>query len=504
MFTPVDWPAPDLLARLAERRPDRPALLDADTGDRWTYAELSSGPVDELAAGIRAAGLGPADRLGTLLAPGARMAQLVHAAARAGCVLVPLPPDAPADVVRERGATAAVDALVVGADRDGAAVRAFDGPVYSARADSDAFEPLPGGLSAAQPRYRWRPDEDRWLVFTSGSVGEPKPVRLTAGNLLASATASALRLGVSPDDRWFDPLPMHHVGGLAPLVRSALYGTAVVVQAGFDTDATAAALAGHDATGVSLVPTMLRRLLDAGWSPSPSLRFVLLGGAAASRSLIERCRDANVPVHPTYGLTETASQVATAPPAEAFAHPGTVGRPLPGVDVRVEADGGVASTGEPGELVVAGPTVSPGYAGDAAEAADRFEDGAFHTRDRGYRDGDGRLWVLGRLDDALVTGGETVQPAVVEAALAAHPAVRSAAVVGLPDDEWGEVVGALVVRAEPVDAGTLLADCRERLEPHAVPQVVAFADTLPRTASGTVDRDAVRDRLRGENRPGGL
>jgi O-succinylbenzoic acid--CoA ligase len=243
---------------------------------------------------------------------------------------------------------------------------------------------------------------------------------------------------------------------------------------------------------------MLVRLLDAGWTPPASLRFVLLGGAPASEELLERALDRGVPVYPTYGATETASQVATATPADVRAHPETVGRPLRRTDVSVlDADGSAASTGERGEVVVSGPTVTPGYL-DSDQTAAAFDDAGFHTGDVGYRDEAGRLWVVGRLDDRIVTGGENVHPADVADALTALPGVADAAVVGLPDEEWGERVATLVVpvdRTDPPTAEALRSALRGEIADFAVPKTVAVADELPRTASGTVDRAAVRERL---------
>lgn len=508
MYLPVDWPLPDLAALRAASVPDRTALVDAETGRSWSYRELSDGPVARLAAGIRAAGVAPGDELGVLVPPGVRMAQLVHAAARAGAVFVPLAPDAPPAALEERCAVAGVKAVVCRSATVPQVEEWFDGPVFAVDGSRTGDEPaLQGSSAEGSPAHAWRPDEAHWLVFTSGTLGDAKAVVLTARNLVASATASAFRLGVSPDDRWLACLPMHHVGGMAPLVRSALYGTAVVVQSGFDAGETAAVMATHDVTAVSLVPTMLTRLLDGGWSPPSTLRFVLLGGAPASVELIGRCAEAGVPVCPTYGATETASQVATARPREAVTHPGTVGRPLRGIEVQVShGDSRSGASDGPGELVVAGPVVAAGYHGDDGSTARRFDDGVFRTRDRGILDAEGRVWVLGRLDDAILTGGETVHPADVEAAIRSHPAVDDVAVVGLADEEWGEVVAALVVggRSAAVDASTLADHCRARLEPHEVPAIVLVTDELPRTDSGTVDRAAARERIRAARGPDDL
>jgi O-succinylbenzoic acid--CoA ligase len=272
----------------------------------------------------------------------------------------------------------------------------------------------------------------------------------------------------------------------------------LVLRSSFAADAVAADFERYDVTATSLVPTTLGRLLDATTgSLGSSLRAILLGGAPAPESLLERCHDRAVPVFPTYGMTETASQAATATPEEARTHPGTVGRPLFWTDLVVrDEDGDDLPPGETGELVVSGPTVSPGYVGEAAP--DVTGGGRRRTGDLGYRDADGRVWVVGRVDDRIVTGGETVGPAAVEAALLAQAGVADAAVVGLDDPEWGERVAALVVpeAGRDLDPAALADGCRERIADYAVPKTVEFADAVPRTDSGTVRREAVRALLR--------
>jgi O-succinylbenzoic acid--CoA ligase len=423
MTGPADWPTTDLLAHRAASTPDRTALVSAGSGESWSYREL-----DERVTGVagRLEGTAdPGDRVGLLLSNRIEVVELVHAAMRRGATLVPLNVRLTADELRPQVAAADLDRLVCEADTEEVAVEVADRVASvddPTREEVDSFrqrnDDSPGPVPIDGDREAVR---EAVVMFTSGTTGDPRGVRLTWGNLLASATASAFRLGVNPDDWWLVPLPTYHMGGLAPVYRSALYGTTVVLQEEFDAGATARAIEEFEVTEVSLVPTMLTRLLDAGWSPPDHLRFVLLGGAPASRELIERCRERGVPVHPTYGMTETASQVATARPEVAFAHPATVGQPLVCTDVRIEdRDGNRCDPGESGEVVVSGPTVSPGYLHDKG-AGVAFEDGRFRTGDVGYRDADGRLWVVGRADDRIITGGENVHPGEVVAALRELP-----------------------------------------------------------------------------------
>ena len=289
------------------------------------------------------------------------------------------------------------------------------------------------------------------LVHTSGTTGVPREVVLSLGNVLANALGCAAALGVSRSDRWLCPLPLHHIAGLMVLLRSVIYGTTAVIGPADRSDITVA----------SLVPTQLARLIDR--PPPPSLRVVLLGGAAADPSLLVRAREAGWPVSPCYGLTQTCSAATIAEPGDLE----TSGRALPGLDVSLADDG---------EILVSGPSVAGG--------------GVLHTGDLGRFDDRGRLIVSGRKVDTIVSGGENVMPAEVEAVLLSHPAVAEAGVFGRPDPEWGEAVTACVVLRGPAD--DLLAFARERLAPFKVPKTFESVESLPRGPSGKLLRRELR------------
>ena len=487
----------DWLTHRVRATPERTALVRASTGETLSVATLDV-LVDDLAGRLATLGVESGDHLGLVMETSLAAVCTVYAAERLGAVLVPIGDDRPATELSTQLELADVTTLVCSADTETRAAAAFDGPICSVDdATVAAVDSLGDAPSADVTPATWALSDDRLLLFTSGTTGTPKAVRLTVGNLLWSAVTSAVRRGLHDDDRWLVGLSLHHMGGLSPVVRMPLYGMTIVLQESFEAGRTADNIGNHDVTAVSLVPTMLSRMLDVRGTLADSLRVVLLGGAPAPDELVRRCRDFSIPLHPTYGMTETASQIATATPRQAFADIGTVGRPLFFTTVTVRDDEGAeVPTGELGEFVVEGPTVSPGYYAAEEEAERAFGPDGLRTGDVGYRDEHGRLFVTGRVDDRIITGGENVYPDEVAAALRAHPSVEDVAVVGIPDDEWGERVGALVVTTdEELTVADLDAHCRERLAGFKLPRAVSFADTLPRTESGTVERAAVRERL---------
>src|SRR3954468_11366748 len=386
-----------------------------------TYGELLT------RARAGAANLEPGARVGIALAPGEDFAVALHAALLAGSLVVPIDPRL---TEAERPD---VDVVV---DRT-----------------------LPARCAAAAQPYEHDLDAPAILVHTSGTTSAPKPVRLTFGNWLWSALGSGVALGIDPDERWLCTLPLSHVGGLSILLRSAIYGTSAVVHDRFDTERVLELLRRPDGpTLVSLVPTTLARLLDAGLREPPALRWALLGGAPLPAALLARAAEAGVPVAPTYGLTEACSQVTT--------H----GFPLFCTRVELAGDG---------EILVSGPTVSP----DAGPV--------LRTGDLGSFDAGGALGIVGRKSDTIVSGGENVAPAEVEAVLEGHPAVAEAAVFGRPDDEWGEAVIARVRLRPGADASAvdLREHCTATLARFKVPKAVEITqDPLPRTPSGKLVR----------------
>ena len=319
-------------------------------------------------------------------------------------------------------------------------------------------------------------DPDVYVVVpTSGSSRRPRGVILTGRNVAAAVDASQRRLGNGPRDRWLLTLPLFHVGGLSIVWRSLTAGGSIELHRQFDTEAAIAALRGGVVTMASLVPTMLHRILERDPGPYEGLSAILLGGAPASVDLVERALLAGLPVLQTYGMTEAGSQVATVERGTALQALGTAGPPLDGFTVSVEA----------GEILIDGPAVSPGYVGESPRV------GAHRSGDLGHVDENGRVVVTGRKDGVIVTGGENVFPNAVEAAIESIPIAGQAVVFGTADDEWGQVVVA-VVEATSGDVPQIVEHARSLLARHEVPRRWIAVDALPLLPNGKPDRFAAR------------
>jgi o-succinylbenzoate---CoA ligase len=412
------------LPQAAAMHPERASIGEVP------YAELLDAALG--AAGeLRRRDVGPGDRVAIALPAGVEFAAALHGCFLAGAEAVPID----LRLAAHEQAARAGDALLV------------DAPL----AGPPLAEPEPLELDAVAT-----------VMHTSGTTSEPRPVALTFGNWLSGALGSAVALGLDPDERWLCPMPLAHVGGLSILIRSTIYRTTAIVHGRFETEAVLAELSDAERriTMVSLVPTMLSRLLEAGWREPPTLRWALLGGGPIPPALLTRAAAAGVSVASTYGMTEACSQIATR------------GWPLPGVELALAEDG---------EVLVRGPSVAHGALGP---------DGWLHTGDLGSLDDRGRVAITGRKADTIVTGGENVAPTEVEAILLEHPAVTDAAVFAQPDVEWGEaLVAAVVIRAgERTTEEELRSHCAGRLARFKVPKRIEFVDDLPRSASGKLLR----------------
>jgi O-succinylbenzoic acid--CoA ligase len=476
----------DLLWRAAQT-PGAPALEGAE--GTWSFAELADRACR--AAGYLstsvAAGRSP---IALLMQGDARFAAWFHGIALTGRPALPLNSRLTTDELVGQLEHARADCVLGEAgDARLEQLRARLRHCRVIAAPSLASLPVGG----EPPRGRPNDGDDLLAVlYTSGTSGRPKGACLAWSNFTASARAAEDRLGAAVYRRWLACMPLFHVGGLSILMRSVLFGGPVRLQSRFDPAAVSDALDGGDIAAISLVPTMLSRLLaHRGARTAPrGLEVLLLGGAAAAPELVARALAKGYPVCPTYGLTEATSQVATAGPPRPGAREPSPMLPVLGTEVRIVVEGRDLGPGSEGEILVRGATVMRGYLHDGEATARALRDGWLHTGDIGILDAAGGLHVLDRRDDLVVSGGENVYPAEIESVLLEHPAVEDAGVTGIADADLGaRVVAWIVTRAGcSANVESLQLHCRERLAGFKQPREFRFVGALPRNAAGKLQR----------------
>jgi O-succinylbenzoic acid--CoA ligase len=543
---------PDWLAQRAIQRGDRLAL--AFNGQKWTYAQLAN-QVTRLAELLINRGIAQQQYVAILMGNRAEYVFLIHALAKIGAIVVLINTRLSAAEIGWQLGHSNSRWLIYDSTHQELATTAlkFAGSEHNHHSQAIAIElielgtPVPNDQLANFENKRTKDINDRALtdscvqeidlnidlnrvqaiVYTSGTTGKPKGVQLTFGNHFFSATASAFNLGVEPDrDRWLVCLPLFHVGGLAIIWRSVIYGSALILQSRFEVEMVIKAIVNEQVTLISLVPTMLKRIMADEKFPNSlphwqQVRAILLGGAAVNEQLWYRCLELNLAIAPTYGLTEAASQVTTLTPAEAKYKFGSSGRSLLCNQIRIVAIDSIRNSetlsdptqalpaGEIGQILVHGANVMPGYLiGGDREAQNSqvlvSNEGInssanwFPTGDLGYLDAAGFLYVVNRRHDLIVSGGENIYPAEIEAILAQHSQMKEFCVIGTDCPDWGQKVTVVIAVSSQNFINTTLEQIREFCQQHnlaryKLPKAIAIVADLPRTASGKIDRQKLRE-----------
>ena len=504
------------VAGRAFRDPAGTALIDGDTGRRRTFAELHS-RTSALAGALWRRGVRRGDRVAMLALNCPEFVEVLLATAKLGAITVPVNFRLTADEVRyvltDSGASVLLYssqlAAVAKAAADGLAVHTLtEIPSASDRAGggSSEFEELVASGSDGFAEQDVAADDVAVIMYTSGTTGFPKGAMLTHSNLLWQAihAMGGMGDGLSRYDVTVTAAPLFHIGGLGVYTLPLLYlGGASVILEGFDPAQVIAAIAEHKATVMFLVPAMWVALSRCPELDRPDLtppRQSIVGGAPSPLPMLEFFIARGWNFAEGFGMTETAPGCSVLDREHVVSKAGSIGQPLTHLRWKLvdDADREVPA-GTVGELIVQGPNVFVGYWGKPAETAEAMRGGWFHTGDLGRMDSDGYVTLVDRKKDMIITGGENVYPIEVEQVLFTHPGVDDVAVIGVPDEQWGESVTAVVVRASgspesgsPASGDELIAWVRDRLAHFKCPRRVEFVDELPRNATGKLLKRELR------------
>jgi len=463
---------------IRDRARTTPARIAIDCrGTETTYAELDERS-ERVAAGLLDAGLAPGDRVATLTGTSTEHVVVFFACAKAGLILMPLNTRlTPAELAYQLADAEPAVLLCSGEYAEAAA----------------ALHPRTAGMEelVLNQHKAFPPpadDDGLLLVYTSGTTGKPKGALLTHANCFWTNLSFDRVVGVSGEDTVLQVLPQFHVGGWNVQALLAWWkGATVVLEPAFEAARALQLIAEKHVTTMMGVPaTYLFMSQDPGFAKADlwTLRRAVVGGAPMPEALLETWHDRGVEIVQGYGLTEAAPNVLCLPPEDAARKRGYAGKPYPHVDValRDPESGDLLDGATEGELVVRGPNVFAGYWQNDEATAAAFADGWLLTGDVAARDEEGYYRIVGRTKDMVISGGENVYPAEIENVLHEHDAVAEAAVVGVPDERWGEACLAFVVVRAPVTEDELLELCRSRLARYKVPRGVRFVESLPRNA----------------------
>jgi O-succinylbenzoate-CoA ligase len=501
------------LEKRARLSPDLEALVEVERGRRFRFAELEA-RASRVANALRARGVAAGDRVALLLMNGVEYLETYFALAKLGAVMVPLNwrlvPDELAFILRDSGATLLVydaefDAVVAELrERETSLrelVRAAGGaPPRPGVLDHDALRdaapetPLP--CEAAD-------DDLLFIMYTSGTTGLPKGAVHTHGTMIAASLTINMTSDLRHGDRYLMMLPLFHVGALTPATAAVHRGACLVLMRAFDPKRVFPLIEAERVTTGLAVPAMLNFMLAAG-SPGDhdhgSVRWLMSGAAPVPPALIERYAALGIEVHQVYGLTETCGPACLISPEAALKKIGSTGPAFFHTDVRVvDAQDRDVAPGEVGEVIVRGAHLMKGYWNRPEASAEALRGGWLYTGDLASVDKEGFVFIQDRKKDMIISGGENVYPAEVEAVLARHPDVLEVAVIGMPSARWGESAAAVVVAkaGSSPSPQALLAFCEGKLARYKIPRVVEWVDEIPRNPTGKVLKRLLRERFPG-------
>lgn len=497
------------LTRRARRMPNREALVETDSGRRFTYSQINA-RTNRLAQGLRAMGVKAGDRIGILLMNGAEFVETFFATAKIGATLVPLnwrlTPDELEFILKDSGTTALVfgpefsnqvtEIQARGEKTDLAHYIQFGGDTAPFAED---FETLTARQAEEEPTLAGSDDDLLFIMYTSGTTGLPKGVMHSHRTVFAAITNMMATNETGTDETTLLSLPLFHVGALAPAFQSIYSAARLVITRSFDPVKSWEIIRDEKITNTLLVPAMLQAMkavFDPSKHDASSMRSMVSGAAPVPVSMIEDFAKMGISINQVYGMTETCGPGCLILGEDAAARPGFTGKGYFYTDIRITApDGSECPPGVSGEVCMRAPNNMVGYWNRPDATAETIKDGWLHSGDVGIADEEGYVKIVERLKDMLISGGENVYPAEIENVLLGHPAVIDAAVIGIPSEKWGESAMAVCVCAPDmkVSGEDLMALSREKLAGFKCVKHVEFTDIIPRNPSGKILKRALRE-----------
>jgi fatty-acyl-CoA synthase len=496
------------LEKKAALHPDNAAVFEPYNLKRHTYRDLSCRS-NKLANALASSGIAKGDRIGCLTANSVEYIDLFMAASRLGAILCPLNYRlAPAEMIGIIG-----DARPKGFVFDGE-FGAAGKEIVSANPDlksilyfgvgdfdwAERMEEQTSQHSSIAPEIASTSNDPLLMLYTAGSTGRPKGVPLTQSNLFFNSINWILDLGITRADYGLTVLPLFHIGGhMLWLLPHLLVGAKVMLQRRFDPEMTLRLCSQEKVTNTYLIPAMAKMVLALpNWKTYDlsTIRFIGAGGEAVAEKITRGFGEVGIPVLNSYGLTETSDGTMTVRPEDGMGRPANcIGRPLTLTDIRiVDAEGHDVGEGVEGELLHRGPSVVDKYWNRMDETTKAFRDGWLHTGDIGTRDEKGFYYFIGRKDDLIITGGENVYPAEVEEAILGYSKVADVAVLGVPDDKWGQTVKAIIVpkNGMVIENAEINNFLKTKLSKFKIPRIYFFINELPKMGSGKMDRVQIK------------
>jgi len=483
---------PNWLVKRAYLSPNRTAIIFEDR--EYTFKELFDYSYT-LAKKISSFGVKNGDRVAVLLNNHIEMVFVIHALQMLGCPAIMLNIRLTEAEIQYQIEDSEATFLITEKDLYSKVKDLYCPSLKGKRLMSEIWDEKETSFDIVE---NFSLDDICTIMYTSGTTGFPKGVLQSYGNHWWSAIGSALNLGLHQDDVWISAVPLFHISGFSIIVRSVIYGMPIRLYSRFDEKMINDDLINGRGTIISVVSTMLLRLVAnlGNRTYSSKFRCMLTGGGPVPMTLLNRCLEKSIPVFQSYGMTETSSQIVTLSPEDSLTKIGSAGKPLFPSQVEIRIDNELAQPNQVGDIFVKGPNVTRGYLKRPdVNARDFSEDGWFKTGDVGYLDEEGYLFVLDRRSDLIISGGENIYPAEIENIILSHPKISEAAVIGIQDETWGQVpCGFYVLKSgETITDDELTQYCLKILAKYKVPKKWIEIDQIPKNASNKILRRELRN-----------